>query len=193
MRKALTFSILTLTIVAMVAAFAFAAGDKCTKTDKTAVKSASSVSTATSCDSDGELMKKAEADGEWTVKTISVKGMTCTGCEETLKAELAKVPGVMEIVKVCHKSEEAVVKVDPTKAQDLQLTKAIIDKGYKAEIIPAVAKTATKAKGPVCPMSGGPGCDAMKAAGGDCQKVHSAKADKKDSKEKSKETSDDIH
>lgn len=191
MRKVLTFSILTLAALSLMAATAFACGEKGIKTQK-----ASSVNVSASCDgADGPVKKAAAVDGEWVVRTISVKGMTCTGCEESIKAELVKVPGVVEVVKVCHKSAEAVVKVDPSKAQDVQLAKAITDKGYEAEVIPAVAKTeVSSSKGPVCPFSGGPGCDAVKKAGADCQKSESTKAStEKTDKKSDDKKSDDMH
>jgi len=98
-------------------------------------------------------------DGKWSTRTISIKGMTCTGCEETISAALTEVPGVVEIVKICHKSGEAIVRIDPANAKDEMLTAAVVNKGYEAEIIPAVVKTTESAsKSKVCPLSGGPGC-----------------------------------
>ena len=142
----------------MVSAVAFACGEKSTtnqkakadaKVDSKLVKAdgmACPASTAHTCDaacktSHTSMASKAKADGKWAVRTVSVKGMTCGACENSVSAALAKVPGVVEVVKVCHRSEEAVLKVDPAAVKDAQLTKAITGKGFKAEIIPAVAKT----------------------------------------------------
>jgi copper chaperone len=91
---------------------------------------------------------------------MSVKGMTCGGCESTIKTALASVDGVHHVIKVDHKEGIALVCCDPAKVDGKALTSAVINKGYQAEIIPAVAKTtaaegeATKVAGKACK----PGC-----------------------------------
>ena len=80
-------------------------------------------------------------DGKCEVRAISIKGMTCAGCESILTEELSKVPGVIKVAKVSYKEEMALVCVDGTKCKTEALTKAVAAKGYTAEIIPAVAKT----------------------------------------------------
>lgn len=84
----------------------------------------------------------AKYDGS-EVRMISVKGMTCGGCESSVKASLTKLDGVHEVAKVCHKGEVAVVIVDPATAQDEVLTTTVTNKGYEAQIMPAVATTGT--------------------------------------------------
>ena len=79
--------------------------------------------------------------GKCEVRMMSVKGMTCTGCENGLKASLTKVPGVLKVAKVCHKSGVAVVAINPDEVKDDVLTKTVANKGYEAAIIPAVATT----------------------------------------------------
>ena len=79
------------------------------------------------------------------VRAISIKGMTCVGCENMVTAELEKVPGVLKVAKISHKEEMALVCVDGSKCQAGSLTKAVASKGYKAEIIPAVATEAAPA------------------------------------------------
>jgi len=79
------------------------------------------------------------------VRTISIKGMTCVGCENMVTAELQKVPGVIRVAKISYKEELALVCVDASKCQTGSLTKAVASKGYKAEIIPAVATEAAPA------------------------------------------------
>ncbi len=75
------------------------------------------------------------------VTTLSVSGMTCGGCEKAVTAALVEVPGVVKVGKVCHKAGEATVYYDAEKTTAEALTAAVVDKGYKAEVIPAVAKT----------------------------------------------------
>lgn len=83
-------------------------------------------------------------DGKCENRTISVKGMTCGGCENDIKTTLAKVDGVLEVLKVSHTNEVAIVCVDPSKMTDnTALITPVVNKGYKAEIMPAVATTGT--------------------------------------------------
>ncbi|UCG61218.1 MAG: cation transporter [Candidatus Zixiibacteriota bacterium] len=164
MKRILIISVITLAVLVLLVTAAFACGDKKTDAQKTSTdKKVSSVNVAASCDDTDKPAATAHADGhsDCVLRLMSVKGMTCTGCEETISAELIKVEGVVEVVKVCHKSGQAMVKVDANADIDAELTKAINSKGYQAEIIPAVAKTVEgQSKGPVCPLSGGPGCAA---------------------------------
>lgn len=80
---------------------------------------------------------------------ISVKGMTCAGCEGSIKSALTDVPGVFKVIKVDHKEGMALVCTDQKVCDQAKLTKAIADKGYTAEIIPAVAKTVDAKTGKV--------------------------------------------
>ena len=157
MRKSLSIGILAVAVVALAMSGTFAGGDKstCGASEKTATKASA---------------EKAASD-QWLTKTIAVKGMTCTGCENSLSTALAEAPGVMEVVKVCHTSEEAVVKVDPAVCKDAELTKLITNKGYEAEIVPAVSKSTTvESKGNNCPVTGKSCGDAS---------VHKTSAEKK--------------
>jgi copper chaperone len=74
---------------------------------------------------------------------MSVKGMTCGGCESSVKSALSSVDGVHKVIKVDYKTGTALVCCDPTKVDGKALTTAVTNKGYEAEIIPAVAKTTT--------------------------------------------------
>jgi copper chaperone len=76
--------------------------------------------------------------------SMSVKGMTCGGCEKGIETALLKVDGVLKVIKVSHETGEAMVCVDPTKIDRAVMTAAVVNKGYEAEIIPAVATGDTK-------------------------------------------------
>lgn len=109
---------------------------------------------------------------------ISIKGMTCGGCEKDVEAALTAVPGVLKVVKVSHKEGFALVCTDKAKCEAGSLTKAVSAKGYEAQIIPAVAKT-TAATGSTCGM-GAKKVDATqasskKACGPECTKDCCAK------------------
>ncbi|MCK4605955.1 MAG: heavy-metal-associated domain-containing protein [candidate division Zixibacteria bacterium] len=112
------------------------------------------------------------------VTRISVKGMTCSGCEKTISAALAGFDGVLRVVNVDHEKGMAVVCIDSTKVTDADMIATIVNKGYQAKIIPAVAKSADGAKasrvtglapqcGPeaakVCAASKKTGCNSKKS------------------------------
>lgn len=88
---------------------------------------------------------------------MSIKGMTCGGCETTITTALSSIEGVNKVIKVDHKEGFALVCCDPTKVDGKALTSAVINKGYQAEVIPAVAKT-SDAKAKTESASGKIGC-----------------------------------
>lgn len=77
---------------------------------------------------------------------MSIKGMTCGGCENTIKAALMNIDGVNKVLGVCYKSGYAAVCANPVEASNEVLLKAVSAKGFDAEIIPAVAIISTDAK-----------------------------------------------
>jgi copper chaperone CopZ len=120
---------------------------------------------------------------------ISIKGMTCGGCENDVTAALTAVPGVIKVVSVSHKDGLAVVCTDKTKCESGSLTKAVSAKGFEAKIMPAVAKT-TAATGSTCGMGAKTDvikASAKKACGSDCTK--DCCANKGDAKKTSAEDS----
>ncbi len=170
MRKAITAVLVLALCLAFGSAMVYA-GDGCSahKTaDQTAAKSACTGSDVTAklvsadkhCPYAGtdcgvkctpeecaEWAKMCEKHGENAeIRMISVKGMTCTGCENSIKATLTSTPGVLEVAKVSYKDGMAVVIVDKTKAKNEALTTSVVNKGYEAQIIPAVAKTTDNAQ-----------------------------------------------
>lgn len=60
---------------------------------------------------------------------IDVEGMTCTGCENTIKDAVGTVPGVIEVT-ASHTKGLAVVKYDSTKANFKTISDAITNAGY---------------------------------------------------------------
>ena len=61
-----------------------------------------------------------------------IKGMTCTGCENTIKAGVKKLAGIAD-VSADYKSGTAVVKCDTTKVTLAQITDAITSTGYQVD------------------------------------------------------------
>ncbi len=83
--------------------------------------------------------------GKCEMVNMSVKGMTCGGCENTITTALEKVPGVLKVVSVSYKEGTALVCIDPTKCKSETLTTAVTNSGYEAKVVPAVATTTTPA------------------------------------------------
>jgi len=67
-------------------------------------------------------------------KTIEIhtSGMTCTGCENTIKNSVKKVDGVKE-VNADHKSQLVKASYDPAKTNPEKIKEAIVAAGYKVE------------------------------------------------------------
>lgn len=94
--------------------------------------------------------------GKCATLTLSVVGMTCSGCESSVKEALMSDKGVIRVVSVDYKAGKAVVCYDPDKVESSKLAALVSDKGYKAEIMPAVATSTTDAgKGAACCISAG--------------------------------------
>ena len=172
MKKTVILSLVALAAIAVVAMLAFAGGDKQTTCDSTKQTQKTTKTGSSVCPVTGEVVgytcpkaaKMAAGEGEaqhpMVMRTISVKGMTCAGCESAVSAALAEVPGVVEVVKVCHHSAQAMVKIDPTAAKDEALVTAVAGKGYDAEIIPAVARNVEAGDAvESCPISAKAICD----------------------------------
>ena len=60
---------------------------------------------------------------------FAIGGMTCTGCENTIKSAISILPGVVE-VSASYKEGTATVKFDTTQTKFMDISKAISDKGY---------------------------------------------------------------
>jgi sulfite exporter TauE/SafE/copper chaperone CopZ len=73
------------------------------------------------------------------IKSISVIGMQCAGCEAIIEEALAKCEGV-ESVKVSYANAKVEVCFDVNKLEITQIHKIIEDSGYKVELSVAVKK-----------------------------------------------------
>ncbi|MEE8577614.1 MAG: cation transporter [candidate division Zixibacteria bacterium] len=90
------------------------------------------------CDKDCKI-----AGAKCEMVSMSIEGMTCGGCEKSLETMLSEIDGVLKVKSISHKTGQALVCIDASKVKQSMLTTALVNKGYKAEIIPAVATTAT--------------------------------------------------
>ncbi|MBS1577413.1 MAG: mercuric transport protein MerTP [Bacteroidetes bacterium] len=61
---------------------------------------------------------------------LNIKGMSCEACEEEIKHEINKLPGITEAV-VSYKNKNAIVKFDVSKTNIKDITGAVNATGYK--------------------------------------------------------------
>ena len=61
---------------------------------------------------------------------FSIKGMTCDACEEHVKTEVNKLPGIVSS-KVSYAKHNAIVQFEPSKTNSKEITEAINATGYK--------------------------------------------------------------
>ena len=73
------------------------------------------------------------------IKSISVTGMQCSGCEAIIEEALAKCEG-LESVKASYVKANVEVCFDANKVEITQIHKIIEDSGYKVELSVAVKK-----------------------------------------------------
>ncbi len=82
---------------------------------------------------------KTEADASKTLTTaaiktvkLSVEGMSCEGCEQTIKEEVGKIEGVAD-VKASHVEKFATISFDTTKTTVSAVSDAITAAGYEVK------------------------------------------------------------
>jgi len=163
MRKIFVMTLMALALVAFVSAPVFA---QCAATGNKDVKTAQNAA-----GTDAKLVNSKNIndfayhcstpceghdgyEGKCAMVDMSIKGMTCTGCETTLTTALEKITGVLKVQSISYKDGMAQVCFDPNKVNMETMTKTVVDNGYEAQIIPAVAKT-TEVKGEVKAASAG--------------------------------------
>jgi len=70
--------------------------------------------------------------------TIAVEGMTCEGCESTVKESVEKLPGIAS-AKASYTEKTTIVTFDSTLTKVADISKAITDVGYEVKgVIPTV-------------------------------------------------------
>jgi copper chaperone CopZ len=66
--------------------------------------------------------------------TLAVKGMTCGGCEKSVKTALESYEGVTEVVAVDHNTGTAVVNYNSEKIEPEKLAEVVGQLGYEAKL-----------------------------------------------------------
>jgi copper chaperone CopZ len=109
--------------IALIAAFIAGCAGKTTSTENVADATATAVANKT--------------------VTVTIEGMTCTGCENTIQDAVTKIAGISTI-KASHLDSTAVVSFDSTKTNVAAIGEAVTEAGYvfkgqKAPIAPVEA------------------------------------------------------
>ena len=68
---------------------------------------------------------------------VSIGGMTCTGCEQTIQKNLGKLEGVKS-VKASYTAENAIVEFFPDKVDTIKMKEAVTGSGYTVRKFNAV-------------------------------------------------------
>lgn len=69
---------------------------------------------------------------------LSIEGMTCTGCENTICSNLEKIPGVKSVT-ASHTTGNAVIEYETGKVDTAKIKETVDGLGYKAvKITPVV-------------------------------------------------------
>lgn len=81
-------------------------------------------------DTKESIATELEAPVDYVMYNVSIEGMTCTGCEETIEAGVTKVEGVGS-VEANHAEGYALLKFNKSKIDTLQVKSVIEAAGYK--------------------------------------------------------------
>lgn len=75
--------------------------------------------------------------------TLAVEGMTCTGCENTVKASVEKIPGIAS-ASASFKDKTVVIAFDSTRAGINDMSTAITSVGYDVKGLKATVDQVKK-------------------------------------------------
>ncbi len=83
---------------------------------------------AASC-GQGKKSEKKDLQKETSLIEVSIGGMTCTGCEQTIQAGVSKLDGIKSI-KASHTAANAFIEYYPDQVDTTKIREAITGKGY---------------------------------------------------------------
>lgn len=97
-----------------------------------------------SCNTTGKKQEKVTDNKPATAIEVSITGMTCTGCENTIQTNVAKIAGIKS-VKANAVSGKAVIEFNSAIADTALIRKAITDSGYGVSgFMPAIVTDSIK-------------------------------------------------
>jgi len=79
----------------------------------------------------GKSPKAADTPAATATIDLSIEGMTCTGCENTICSNIEKLPGVKSVT-ASHTQGNAIIEFDPGKVDTLKIKETVDALGYKA-------------------------------------------------------------
>ncbi|QQS51377.1 MAG: heavy-metal-associated domain-containing protein [Bacteroidota bacterium] len=88
-----------------------------------------SILAAFACKNPSPEAKTSEVEAKTAQVEISIEGMTCTGCENTINASLKSIPGVSS-VESSHSKGIAKVAFEPEKTDTSAFRHLITEAGY---------------------------------------------------------------
>lgn len=103
----------------------------CGKTDEKKSTENKTESTETKTEQNSEN-KTLQISGNDKAIEIHTSGMTCTGCENTIKTKVKKVEGVKDVI-ADFKTNTVKASFDPGKTNPEAIKEAITSAGYKVE------------------------------------------------------------
>jgi len=134
MKKLVTFLACSVFALGMITS-AFAGGPACNGGKSDLTTTVSSTVKADDC-SNCPL-----ATGKFAVVSMKVSGMTCGSCESKLTQKFEKTNGIVFVANVSSADGSAKVIYDKSLAKESDVVQAVLDAGYKGEIVPAVSVT----------------------------------------------------
>ena len=87
------------------------------------------IAAAIACSGNNKKAEKSETTQQPSLIEVSIGGMTCTGCEQTIQTKLTKLEGVM-MVKASFTTGTAMVEYLPGLVDTLKMREAITGSGY---------------------------------------------------------------
>ncbi len=79
----------------------------------------------------GKSQKPSETPAATATINLSIEGMTCTGCENTICSNLEKIPGVKSVT-ASHTNGNAVIEYEEGKVDTAKIKETVDGLGYKA-------------------------------------------------------------
>lgn len=82
-----------------------------------------------SCKSSGKKVEKETLQQEAVLMEVSIGGMSCTGCEQTVQTNIAKLEGIKS-VKASFATGNAIVEYFPDMVDSTKIKEAVTGSGY---------------------------------------------------------------
>jgi copper chaperone CopZ len=82
-----------------------------------------------SCNNTVKKPEKETLQQEAALTVVSIDGMSCTGCEQTIQTNIAKLDGIKS-VKASYKVGNAIVEYFPDKVDTIKIKEAVTGSGY---------------------------------------------------------------